>query len=689
MILNPQQQNAVEHDQGHALVVAGPGSGKTRTLTARIAYLIGEGVPANQTTAITFTNKAAREIKKRLSLQLGEAVGELNIGTFHAVGLNIIRSHGTAIGLMAKIGLLEQSESLSVMRESLRALGIEISKKAGTTQYPVFLGAVLREAKMKLLESADLLEYYRQQKLAFHHGLPVEIAAAAYQQYEKRSRARGLLDFDDLIMLAVKILKTSPEALEDWKLKTSYLLVDEFQDSNSAQYELIKAFESANVMVIGDAAQAIYSWRGGNPSIFEDFEREFTAKRFVISQNYRSSDSILAAANAIMKDGLQTIPNLVGMQGFGKPVQLFVADDAETEAQFIAGEIARVSKNPHANFNDFAVLYRTNIQSRALEQALARAGVPYKLVGGSSFWSRIEVKICISFLRLVQNPANDPALEYLIEHALHFKHVPDCSKLSLGESSLEKIKAYARQKDLSLLEAFGAEFPGLKAPALNAMHWLYEIAMPKLFEEASDAVNLLTQVLEAWGYIGQLGAEATDPDQETSRIAQDRLEGIAEVIGMAQEHADQGGDIESFLEIITLERSQQEQRSILEHDPASDLNTGRVTLSTIHAAKGLEWNRVFVVGFDQGIMPAGMSFENETAYHEERRVAFVAITRAVESLTLTRARRRRFGSEWGETQPSEYLKALEPHIVEVRQQTNEQPIQDVQFPQNQSVIALN
>lgn len=645
--LNLEQQRVVDHSTGHAVVSAAPGGGKTTILTERIARLIRDGANPSSITAITFTNKAAKEIRQRVGALCGDSSEGATMGTFHALGLSIIKAHGALDGLPAKPSILDTDDSRALMRQSLRNLGIEVSKKSATLDHPKFLAAVIDEAKRGGMNAKAFSE--AAPKFGYSHGLPILLATAAFLEYERLCRAQNAFDFDDLILVATKLLRHDSvrEALSQ---SCQYLLVDEFQDTSEAQYALMQAVHSQQVIVIGDPLQSIYGWRGATPAIFERFTKDHApCSSYTVGINYRSSTAILAASNALMLPVERV--GMTGVGDLGTPVRLHTASNAESEAKFIAEELQfKALSKP---LEQFAILVRSANLTRPLERALAQAGIAYRLIGGATFWKRIEIRVAVALLRLALNPLHQPALEYAIAEGLKFAFVEGTSKLSLGDTSLEKLKSLAHTDSLPLLEVLNPEYPHeLQPRAAHAAAWIHTVGMPGLFDRETPSA-FLHHALTLWGYWPALEAAAKDNDLE----AQGRLEALYELLALAESHERDGGNLETFAEVITLERSQQ---ALAQGEAAS-----AVTISTIHAAKGLEWDVVIIPGLEQGVLPSGGALRDDTAHLEERRVLFVAMTRAREELLLTRALVRRVYGELQTTTPSQYLEDLHAHLVTV------------------------
>jgi DNA helicase II / ATP-dependent DNA helicase PcrA len=627
-VYNTEQLAAINHPFGrNAIVRAAPGSGKTRVLVQRILHLLEQGVPASSICAITFTNKAAKEIKARLSVGLQD--WEVTVATFHGLGYQLISEHHARLGFTQKPTVLGDDSKL-LIKQALARIGIKPSKAENTLDYPKRLEAVIHQFKSDGMKPNEV----SQLNLSYIQGLKIDLVIAAFESYQELLLKQNLLDFDDLILLSTQLL---PEINFD---QFDFVMVDEFQDTSHAQYQMLKRLGAKDIMVIGDPAQSIYSWRGANPEIFDAFEADYAPLTYLLTTNYRSTASVLETGNCLMRQHNAT--KMVSNRDQGSASRLFEAGDDIEEAAFIASELQFFGLT--SSYSDAAVLVRMSSQIRVLERALASAGVPYRLVGSHSFWERIEIKLAVTVLRLSLNPLFEPGLVSLIEHA-KFTHVEDGQKLALGDGSLEKIQVIATANQMPLLNALSEDLKsaGLTSRAAAAAAWVYHVGMPALLVH-NDPRAMLEYVLRVWGYLPWLGSQTDDPE------AIGRLQSLAELFNLADLHVASGGDLESFLEVITLERSQQSlvQGSTGEH----------VTVSTIHAAKGLEWNFVIVPGFDQGILPSGGALRDNSTDSEELRVAFVALTRAKDQLLLTRAAKRRINGEQIITTPSQYLRLV-------------------------------
>jgi superfamily I DNA/RNA helicase len=631
-MLNTEQVAAVKQPfDRHAIVRAAPGAGKTRVLVERILHLIGQGVAPSQVRAITFTNRAAKEIKARLRAVNGD-LDDLAVSTFHGLGYNLLKDHFQLLGFQNKPTVVG-NDVKHLLKKALERAGVRVCKAENTLDYPKRLEAAIHQIKNDGLRAS---EFAQQQVWGYIQGLPVELIKVAYSDYEDQLFTQNLLDFDDLILLSTRLLTQHPNLTA-----CAYLLVDEFQDTSTSQYQMMKLLGAETIMVIGDPLQSIYSWRGANPDVFEVFAREFEPLNHHLSTNHRSTGGVLEAGNRLMAHC--GVPKMVSSREQGQAIRFYEASSDAEEAAFIASELQFFGLNN--SYDQAAVLVRMSSQIRIIEKSLASAGVPYRLVGSHSFWERIEIKLAVMILRLAANPLFEAGLIALIEQGLKFSHVDGGQKLALGETSLETVQVYSAANGMPLLNALGEDLraAGLGARAANAAQWIYHVGMPALLVHNTPR-SLVEHVMRVWGYLPWLESLQDDPE------AVQRLESLGELFDLADQHQQGGGDLEGFLEVITLERSQQSvvQGGIGEH----------VTVSTIHAAKGLEWFFVIVPGWDQGVLPSGGSLRDNAESGEELRVAFVAVTRAKEQLLLTRAAKRRINGDESITSPSQYLSLL-------------------------------
>ena len=623
--LNPTQLDAVEHTEGPLLILAGAGSGKTRVLTHRVAYLIDQGLAApEEVLAITFTNKAAREMKDRVALLVGPDSRKMWVSTFHAFCARILRAHAEKLGYKRGFSIYDGADQVRLVKRCIVELG-----KDPKRFNPRSFQAQISSAKNVLMPPDDFLRNTE--------GYIAETVAEVYDLYQRRLYENNAMDFDDLIMQTVALLELFPEVRDRYQTRFKYVHVDEYQDTNHAQYRLVNVLAAAhrNLCVVGDDDQSVYSWRGADIRNILDFERDYPEAKVVkLEQNYRSTQTILDAANAVVANNAsRKAKELWTAGGEGERIRVFAASDEYAEARFVVSEVEKLTDRG-ASPREIAAFYRTNAQSRALEDVLVREGVPYQIVGGVRFYERAEIKDAMAYLAVISNPADSVGLERII-------NVP---KRGLGNTSVAKLQDHARRNGLTLYESL-AEVPaaGLAGKAEKAC-----ASVRKLFEgwrvaarEVSPA-ELIGAVLDESGYRGELRAENTVE-------AESRLENLEELINAAREY-------ERVEPEPTLDGFLQEQALYSQQDSVTS-EGGSVTLMTLHNAKGLEFDHVFVVGMEEGTFPHARSLDEQNL-EEERRLAYVGITRAKKTLTLTHAKLR---SNWGEREyrmPSRFLSEI-------------------------------
>ncbi|MCA3748741.1 MAG: DNA helicase PcrA [Rubrobacter sp.] len=613
--LNPSQLEAVEHTEGPLLVLAGAGSGKTRVLTHRIAYLLERGLAApDEVLAITFTNKAAEEMKERVALLVGQQARRMWVSTFHSFCARVLRAHAERLGYRRGFTIYDQGDSIRLVKRCIVELG-----KDPKRFNPRSFAAQISAAKNALVGPDD---YLRQTE-----GYMAENVAEVYGLYQQRLYENNAVDFDDLIMQTVALLELFPEVRERYQERFRYIHVDEYQDTNHAQYRLVNilAAKHRNLCVVGDDDQSVYSWRGADIRNILDFERDYPEARVVkLEQNYRSTQTILDAANAVVANNVSRKAKRLWTAGEeGERIRVFAAGDEYAEARFVVSEIRRLLDGG-ARPSDVAVFYRTNAQSRTLEDVLVREGIPYQVIGGLRFYERAEIKDAMAYLSVIANPADDVSLE----------RIANVPKRGLGATSLGKLQEHARRAGTTLYEALAEpEAAGLSGKARRACEELR-----RLFEGWRVAARevgpaeLAEAVLEESGYRGELEAERTIE-------AEQRLDNLEELINAARayEAAEPEPSLEGFLQELALYSEQD----------ALDTGGGSVTLMTLHNAKGLEFPHVFIVGMEEGTFPHARALDEQNL-EEERRLCYVGITRAMKSLTLSYARVR---SSWGEREP--------------------------------------
>ncbi|MGD6845819.1 DNA helicase PcrA [Rossellomorea aquimaris] len=610
--MNPEQAEAVKATEGPLLIMAGAGSGKTRVLTHRIAYLMVEkGVNPYNILAITFTNKAAREMKDRIHNILGGASDNIWISTFHSMCVRILRRDIDRIGMNRNFTILDSTDQQSVIKAILKEKNIDPKKFD-----PRSLLGSISSAKNELTTPEELSKqvggYYDQ------------VVSDVYTEYQKRLRKNQALDFDDLIMTTIQLFQRVPEVLEFYQRKFQYIHVDEYQDTNRAQYMLVKLLASRfqNLCVVGDSDQSIYRWRGADIANILSFEKDYPRATVIfLEQNYRSTKRILQAANEVIQKNSNRKPkNLWTENHDGEKISYFRADTEQTEAQFVTGKIKEMTESGKRKYSDFAILYRTNAQSRVMEEVLLKSNIEYSIVGGIKFYDRKEIKDILAYLRLISNPDDDISLIRVI-------NVP---KRGVGATSVDKIARYAQDHDISMFRALEeADFIGLSPKITKAVIEFKEMVKGyTAMQEYLSVTELVEEILEKSGYIDMLKAEK-------SIESQSRLENLDEFLSVTKSF-EQSNDDKSLVAFLTDLALVADIDKLDEDDQPKD----SVILMTLHAAKGLEFPIVFLMGMEEGVFPHSRSLMEEDEMEEERRLAYVGITRAEEQLYLTNAQMR-------------------------------------------------
>ncbi len=634
--LNPQQREAVTYKDGPLLILAGAGSGKTRVLTHRIAYLIREGVPAKQILAVTFTNKAAKEMRQRLERLVGkEKLGELTVGTFHAFCARLLRHDGPVVGVDRGFAIYDEGDQRALLRQAMADQGV--SEKMFS---PGAIGATISGAKNEMKGPADLAGSTKNQL--------ERITAMVWPRYESLLRENNALDYDDLLLFAVRLFATSDRALERWQDRYLYLLVDEYQDTNRAQYEVLRylAGLKQNLAVVGDDDQSVFSWRGADVRNILDFERDYpTAKVVKLEQNYRSTQRILDAAWSVVRNNAARKDKKLWTERVGGPdVVVMEAYDEHHEAELIAREIERLQRQGEVkSAKDVAVLYRTNAQSRAIEDVFRRFGLAYQVVGGVSFYQRREVKDVLAYMRLLRNPQDSVALARVL-------NVPP---RGIGDKTRSSLLAFAREVSVTTAEALLraeeiADVPARQRSALAAFGRLLARLRADVAER--ELPQMIDEVIGATGY-GTYLKDGTDEGEE-------RHANVMELRSLAEEFVALPLDeqLPAFLEQVALVSDQDEWK---EATPAA-------TLITMHAVKGLEFPIVFMSGMEEGVFPHVRSLESESQLEEERRLAYVGITRAMDRAYLSYTRHRMLFGRTNDNPPSRFLRELPTEGVERR-----------------------
>ncbi|AGK52109.1 DNA helicase PcrA [Bacillus sp. 1NLA3E] len=635
--LNPEQQKAVTATNGPLLIMAGAGSGKTRVLTHRIAYLMVEkSVNPYNILAITFTNKAAREMKERIQSIMGGAADEVWISTFHSMCVRILRRDIDRIGFSRNFTILDTTDQQSVIKGILKAKNIDPKQ----FDPRAMLGAI-SSAKNELIDTGTYSKTaggYFEKKVA-----------EVYEEYQSRLRKNSALDFDDLIMLTIQLFQRVPEVLEYYQRKFQYIHVDEYQDTNRAQYMLVKllAARFKNLCVVGDSDQSIYRWRGADIANILSFEKDYpNAKVILLEQNYRSSKRILLAANEVISNNLnRKAKNLWTENQAGNKINYFRADSEKGEAQFVAGKIKELVGSGKYKQANIAILYRTNAQSRVIEEVLLKSNIDYSIVGGIKFYERKEIKDIISYLKLIANPDDEIALQRVI-------NVP---KRGIGSSSYDKIVEFALTHDMSLFQALeSVELIGLSPKVTKAAAEFRDLINGYTrMQEFLSVTEMVEELLDKSGYRDMLKAEK-------SLESQSRLENLDELLSVTKnfEEANEDKSLIAFLTDLAL------VADIDSLDDEGQKKDDTVVLMTLHSAKGLEFPVVFLMGLEEGVFPHSRSLQEEAEMEEERRLAYVGITRAEQQLFISNAQMRTLYGRTTSNAPSRFIKEIPADLLE-------------------------
>lgn len=634
--LNQDQKRAVESTQGPLLIVAGAGSGKTRVLTHRVAWLLSEKkVHPWNILAITFTNKAAREMKERIHRLVGSEAEDIWISTFHSMCVRILRRDIDRIGFNRNFTILDSSDQLTVMKQILK------EKNLDPKQFPP-RGMLNRisNAKNQLWSAQDLKEQSR--------NYTDDIAAQVYEAYQDKLRTNQSLDFDDLLLETVRLFQQVPQVLDYYKKKFQYIHVDEYQDTNHVQYVLVQmlADHHRNLCVVGDSDQSIYRFRGADITNILHFERDYPDAQVIkLEKNYRSTKTILNAANEVISHNSERKPKKLWTENEqGEQVQLFEAENEHDEAYYVADTI-RKEKQDGGKYSDFSILYRTNAQSRVMEEVLVKSNIPYRMIGGLKFYDRKEIKDLLAYLRLVVNPDDDLSLRRVI-------NVP---KRGIGAATLDKIARFADSQEISMFRALlEVEEIGLSQRFIQSL-----VGFAQMIKELNAMMDYLSAgeitetVLDRSGYREELKKEDTVE-------AASRLENIDEFLSVTQEFESKNED-KSLVAFLT-ELALISDVDSLEEE--SDGEEDSVTLMTLHSAKGLEFPQVFLIGMEDGLFPHSRTLDDPEELEEERRLAYVGITRAQKKLYLTRAKNRMLYGRTNAHPPSVFLKEIPAELVE-------------------------
>lgn len=641
--LNKEQREAVETVRGPLLVLAGAGSGKTKLLTSRIAYLIQNGVRPRNILAVTFTNKAAKEMKERLGNILGENVVKyMWVGTFHGICGRILRenienySFQSGKRLDKNFSIYDETDSNAVIKQAIKKLNLDDKVYA-----PKLVKTVISNAKNKMQDAytfATFARDFKSQKIA-----------QIYEEYENSLNNNNAIDFDDMLMLTVKLLEQCKEVRQQYYDRFQHILVDEFQDTNMAQYKLINMLytnlepdipDERSLCVVGDVDQSIYSWRGADYTIILNFQKDFKKTKLIkLEQNYRSTANILNVANAIIENNTERVDKvLYSQKGDGELIDYFEAQDEADEANFIA---SRIKQDSGGDYNRFAILYRTNSQSRALEEACMAAGLPYKIYGGLKFYDRKEVKDIIAYLKLIYNTDDSQS----------FRRIVNVPKRAIGDTTVKNLSDFADKEDISLFAACQRIEDAVEIPPRTRSKLKDFSELILKFVNAKDSYSLqdfVTLVIEKTGYLAELQSQNT-PESEAD------IENLQELVNVAGEFVPEEADnaLGEFLQQVAL---------VSDLDGMEDISNN-ITLMTLHSAKGLEFPIVFLAGCDEGVFPHQRTFNIPSEMEEERRLMYVGVTRAEEKLYLTSAKRRQMWGEYKYYNPSRFIDEIPPQLL--------------------------
>ena len=626
--LNKEQKEAVLHKEGPCLVLAGAGSGKTKVLTTRIANMINDGIYSGNILAITFTNKATKEMRDRISNMVENNYAF--VGTFHSFGLRVIRENTEKLGLTSNFTIIDSDDVSSVIKKIMKELDIS------TKEYSVsYIRNKISFIKNEMLSESEVDKYL--------NSPPEKVAVKVYREYEKILKRNNAVDFDDLLKRPVELFMQNDDILDKYQEKYRYILIDEYQDTNEVQYKLVKLLASKyrNLFVVGDVNQSIYGFRWSNYKNILNFEKDYPdSKSITLNQNYRSTNTILNAANSVIKNNVERKEvNLYSTFGDGVKIKYFRGNDEKDEVKLVVDEIKKLLDKGY-EYNDFAILYRTNAQSRNVEDAILKVNWPYKVVGSYYFYKRKEIKDLLCYLRLISNHQDDVSLERVI-------NVP---KRGIGDTSINNLRSIARENNECM-------FKCLSKPK--------EVEFKKLILELTenakdlDLTELIDVVLEKSGMKEEL-------EKEHTLEADIRLENLMEFKSITENYQKETGtvNLEDFLEDISIVADQSEHETL----------DNAVTLMTMHAAKGLEFKVVFLIGMEEGIMPHSMSLNEESELEEERRLCYVGITRAKERLYITNAKRRMLFGNTSMNPPSRFIREIDSNLIEKEESKTENKV---------------
>ena len=632
--LNPQQKAAVENINGPMLILAGAGSGKTKVLTCRIAHLLELGVPPYKILAITFTNKAAREMRDRVDAMVGPAAKEVWLYTFHAFCARFLRREIEVLGThKSNFAIYDAADQKNLLKSILKDMNLDEKRFP-----PAALQNAISNAKNQMQNAAAFAKLagdFFEQK-----------AAEVYELYEKRLLANNAMDFDDLLMLTVKILAECPEVREKYQQRFSYIMIDEYQDTNRTQYLLTRylAGDEGNLCVVGDADQSIYGWRGADIRNILDFEKDYPkAKLLKLEQNYRSTTVILDAANAVIKNNTGRKPKKLWTKNpVGAAITYYNAMDERDEARFVVEQAQMLLRGGRFTYGDMAVLYRTNTQSRVFEEMLIKSGISYSMVGGVKFYDRKEIRDVMAYLKLLYNPYDALSLQRII-------NVP---KRGIGQATINKLQDYANAQGISLFEVItnSAAVPGLSPRFIAKLEEMSSLIFDLIAEADTIPVEqLIDDVIHKTGYLEELQAERT-PQSES------RAENLQELISVAQDFLKDEGDEKNLARFL-------EHVALVSDIDDTQLDNDKFTLMTLHSAKGLEFPVVFLAGMEEGLFPHSRSLMDDEQMEEERRLCYVGITRAKQILYLTCAKTRTIYGQTNYSTPSRFLEEIPEKLV--------------------------
>ena len=639
--LNPEQYRAVTTLEGAILIIAGAGSGKTRVITYRIANMLEKGIPQSAILALTFTNKAAKEMEERIKDLTGKKLQNLTVSTFHAFGVQILRQEIEALGFRQNFSIYDETDKKSLIKET----GRELKYTADALDlYKISVLFSDIKTGRKNWESEN--DMYRQ----------------LYEEYQKGLKLYNAVDFDDLIVLPIKLFHEHPEILEKYKNRYKYIMVDEFQDTSHQQYEFIHLLSDKNIAVVGDDDQSIYSWRGADYQNIVNFEKDFDVTEIRLEQNYRSTGTILAAANGVIKHNTnRKDKELWSGNGDGKPIEVFMPENEAAEAEFIAEGILGICTDENRNYDDFGVLIRANTQSRAIEEAFLENNIPYTMSGGTSFFERKEIKDIISYLRVIANHDDD----------INLLRIINTPRRGIGRITIEAISEVAKRMDLSLWEAIQALFTATEEECPVSESTLEDLkAFTDIIENAKSMLGgkglskKVRQLVDDIKYFDYLIGE-NPKSEKSARFKFMNIESLIKSMEQWENNPNyEDTSLYAYLNRITL---------LSRDDMDDEQDKGKVNLMTVHASKGLEFQVVFIAGAEEGLMPHAHAVEEggDAAVEEERRLFYVAVTRAQKRLLISSCKFRRKMGGSIECQPSRFLDEIPPNLVQYHEPSKE------------------